>query len=440
MLQPTFSNQNDERLTRSIEGSLSLMSLSDLIQWIEGSKKSGTLIATNDEYTRRFFFQDGRLIFVWCDQEGQQLYDAIRDQFGLSMERIMEALKQSEELGISFIGLLSSEEGIPLERMGGLISTLAEQSLTTSLAWRTGSFRFSDFLPAAVLCSPVNIKPTKVLLDSTVQIDEARLIELSSLDPVLNEVYELIRKGALDIPPLPTEMQLLMDKINSPGLTIDQIIECLTDPLLVSKILRVSNSPFYGRRGKVGTLRDAVVYMGLKSLMSIVTVNALSGFSPQHAEEIEQILHHSMMVGMIAKQLTRDMGGNHDQAFVCGLLHDIGWIVMLEMLSKYDLDKEKRDYLMRVHHTTLGALVAKKWNFSDEIQEVIKNHHLPEKAEAYQQLVQIIYLSDQLAKNESPLPDDVVSALAAHSGEWAAPFADHLEELDREIDSILSAG
>jgi uncharacterized domain HDIG len=180
--------------------------------------------------------------------------------------------------------------------------------------------------------------------------------------------------------------------------------------------------------------------MGLKSLMSIVTVNALSGFSPQHAEEIEQILHHSMMVGMIAKQLTRDMGGNHDQAFVCGLLHDIGWIVMLEMLSKYDLDKEKRDYLMRVHHTTLGALVAKKWNFSDEIQEVIKNHHLPEKAEAYQQLVQIIYLSDQLAKNESPLPDDVVSALAAHSGEWAAPFADHLEELDREIDSILSAG
>jgi hypothetical protein len=309
MMQPTFSNQNDERLTRSIEGSLSLMSLSDLIQWIESTKKSGTLIATNEEYTRRFFFQNGRLIFVWCDQEGQQLYDAIRDQFGLSMERIMEALKQSEQLGISFIGLLSSEEGIPLERLGGLISTQAEQSLTTSLAWRTGSFRFNDFLPAAVLCSPVNIKPTKVLLDSTVQIDEARLIELSSLDPVLNEVYDLIRKGALDIPPLPTEMQLLMDKINTPGLTIDQIIECLTDPLLVSKILRVSNSSCYGRRGKVGTLRDAVVYMGLKSLMSIVTVNALSGFSPQHADEIEQILHHSMMVGMIAKQLARDMGG-----------------------------------------------------------------------------------------------------------------------------------
>jgi len=437
-MQSAFSDQNDERLSRSIEGSLSLMPLADLIQWIESSKKSGSLVVTYEECVRRFFFQNGRLIFVWCDQEGERLYDAIHDQFGLSTERIMDALKQAEQLGISFMGLLSSEEGIPLELLGTIITTLAEQSLTTSLAWRAGCFRFNDFLPASVLCSPVNIKPTQVLLDSTVQIDEARLSEQSSLDPVLNEVYDLIRKGAIDIPPLPTEMQLLMDKINNPTLTIDQVVECLPDPLLASKVLRVCNSPFYGRRGKVGTLRDAVVYIGLKSLMSIVTVNALSGFSPQHAEQIEQILHHSMMVGMIAKQLARDMGGNHDQAFVCGLLHDLGWIVMLEMLSKYDLDKEKRDQLMREHHETLGTLVAKKWNFSEEIQEVIKCHHTPEKAQNYKNMVQIIYLSDQLAKNETPLTDDLVSALSLNNKEWTAPFTDHLEELDREINSILS--
>lgn len=437
-MQTIFSDQNDERLSRSIEGSLSLMPLADLIQWIETSKKSGTLIASHEDCTRRFFFQNGRLIFVWCDREGERLYEAIRDQFGLPMERILDALKQAEQLGISFVGLLSSEEGIPLERLGGLITTLAEKSLTTSLAWRAGHFRFNDFLPAAVLCGPVNIKPMQVLLDSTVQIDEARLTEQSSLDPVLNEVYELIRKGAIDIPPLPTEMQLLMEKINNPSLTIEQIVECLTDPLLVSKILRVCNSSFYSRRGKVDTLRDAVVYMGLKSLMSIITVNALSGFAPHHAEQIEQILHHSMMVGMIAKQLARDMGGNHDQAFVCGLLHDIGWIVMLEMLSKYDLDKEKRDRLMREHHETLGALVAKKWNFTEEIQEVIKYHHNPDKAQGYKTLVQTIYLADLLAKNEQPLSDDVVSALSLHHEDWTAPFVDHLDELDREINSILS--
>lgn len=437
-MQPIFNDQNDEQLTRSIEGSLSLMTLTDLIQWIEGAKKSGTLVATNEDFTRRFFFQSGSLIFAWCDQEGDLLYEAVRDQFGISLDKIAESLEQSEQLGISFIGLLSSEEGIPLERLGNLISTLAEQSLTSSLAWRTGHFRFSDFLPASVLCSPVNIKPTHVLLDSTIQIDEKRNLDRASLDPVLNEVYDLIRKGAIDIPPLPTEMQLLMEKINDPKLTINQVVECLKDPLLASKILRICNSPFYGRRGKVGTLRDAVVYMGLKSLMSIVTVNALSGFSPKFAEQVEQILHHSMMVGMIAKQLVRDMGGDHDQAFVCGLLHDLGWIVMIEMLSKYDLDQDKRNQLMNAHHETLGALVAKKWNFSEEIQEVIKNHHNPERAHNYQNLVQIIHLSDLLAKNEVPLPDEIISTLTANKSDFSAPFADHLKELDQEIDNILS--
>lgn len=438
-MQPTFCDLNaHERLTRSLEGSLSLMPLADLIQWIDSTKKSGTLIITHDDCTRRFFFQEGKLIFVWCDQEGQILYDAIRDQFGLPMERILEALKQSEQLGISFVGLLSSEEGIPLERLGNLIASLAEHSLTTSLAWRAGHFRFNDFLPAAVLCSPVNVNPTQVLLDSAVQIDEARLTEKENIDPVLDEIYDLIRKGAIDIPPLPTEMQILMDKINDPLLTVDQIIASITDPLLVSKILRVCNSPFYGRRGKVDTLRDAVVYMGLKSLMSIVTVNALSSFSPLHIEQVEEILHHSLKVGIIAKQLARDMGGNHDQAFVCGLLHDLGWIVMLEMLAKYDLDRVKRDQLIQTHHQTLGALVAKKWNFSEEIQEAIRYHHLPDKAQNHQNLVQIIYLANQLAKNEELPTDSPTPTLSTVSIDQQLPFSDQLDELDREIDNILS--
>lgn len=438
-MQNIFSSQNEDKLTRSIEGSLSLMPIADLIQWIESSKKSGTLVATSEDCTRRFFFQEGKLIFVWCDREGQKIFDAIHEQFGLSMERITEALQQAEHLSISFVGFLSSEEGIPLERLGELISTFAERALTTTLAWHTGRFRFYDLLPPTVLCSPVNIKPTKVLLDSTVQIDEARLGDTSDVDPVLNEVYDLIRRGAIDIPPLPTDMQLLMDKINNPNLTIDQIIESLTDPLLVSKVLRICNSPFYGRRSKVDTLHDAVVYMGIKSLMSIVTVNALSGFSPQHADQIEKILHHSMMVGMIAKQLSLDMGGNHDQAFVCGLLHDLGRVVMLEMLSKYDLDNAKQEQLVSAHHEALGALIAKKWNFSDEIQEVIRYHHEPDKAKNYPQLVQIVYMSNLLAQNETPNMENIGQVLAEPTMEWSNAFIDHLEELDREIAEILAA-
>lgn len=438
-MKPNFLHNGADKLTRSIEGSLSLMPLADLIQWIETAKRSGTLIVTNEDITRRFYFQGGTLIFVWSDLEGERFCDTIIQETGISMTRLQEAMNQSEQLGISFMGLLSSDDGVSLQRLTAVMSGLTEQSLSNSLTWKTGNFRFNDHVPPAVLCSPVTLRPSQVLLDSAVQFDEGNLESQVSLDPVMNEVYDLIRKGAIDLPPLPTEMQVLMNKINEPDLNIEDIIDCINDPLLVSKVLRVCNSSFYGHRGKVDTMRDAVVYMGLKSLMSIVTVHALSGFSPHNADQVQKILHHSMMVGMIAKQLAKDMGVNHEQAFVCGLLHDLGWIVMIEILAGYDLSQEKRDGLMRAHHSTVGGLVAKKWNFSEEIQEVIRHHHDPINAHDHAKLVEIIYLADLMAKNEAPPPDSAVTSIStAEFNEFAAPFGDHLEELDREIEAILA--
>jgi hypothetical protein len=45
------------------------MTLSDLLQWIEVSRRSGTLMVASEEITKRFFFQDGRLIFLWSEKE-----------------------------------------------------------------------------------------------------------------------------------------------------------------------------------------------------------------------------------------------------------------------------------------------------------------------------------------------------------------------------------
>ena len=78
-------------------------------------------------------------------------------------------------------------------------------------------------------------------------------------------------------------------------------------PLLVIKIFRVCNSPYLGHHGKINTLHDAVVYMGLKSILSIVTVHALSGFSPGNIDKVHRILHHCLMVGMIAKQISLEL-------------------------------------------------------------------------------------------------------------------------------------
>lgn len=438
-MQPSFLSSSNEKLTRSIEGSLSLMPLADLIQWIESAKRSGTLVATNDDITRRFYFQNGNLIFVWNDSEQDRFYDAIQQQTGVPLETLHDSMIRAEQLGISFMGYLSSEQGIHLEQLTGLITRISEEALSKSLTWKAGSFKFSDYVPAIVLCSPVTLSPSQVLLNSAVQFDEGNLEAQISIDPVLDEVYDLIRKGAIDLPPLPTEMQLLMNRINDPQLSIEDIIECVTDPLLVSKVLRVTNSSFYGHRVKIGTMREAVVYMGLKSLMSIVTVHALSDYSPRNADKVQKVLHHSLKVGMIAKQLAHDMGLNQEHAFTCGLLHDLGWVVLIEIFSGYDLSPEKFEKLILQHHGAVGGLIAKKWNLAEEVQDVVRYHHEPANAKHCKEIVELIHLADLLAKNEAP-PDDCGLTLPLSEGfeSFGAPFEDHLQELDREIDAILS--
>lgn len=438
MQHPPIFRNADDKLARFIEGSLSLMPITDLIQWIDSSKRSGTLVASNEELTRRFFFQYGSLIFLWGDQEGESLCMELSNGTGLAVEKVLEAIRQSEQLGISFLGFLSSEEGIPIERLTSLMASIAERYLSASFSWKAGHFRFVELIPPTVLCSPIILNPSQMLMESAVQYDETNLDQEASLDPVLDEVFDLIRKGSIEIPPIPTDMQVLMNRISNTDLSVEEIIECIHDPLLVSKILRICNSSYYGHRNKISTLREAVVYMGLKSLVSIVTVHAMSGFSPRNAEQVKVILHHSMMVGMIAKELARNVGANHEQAFICGLLHDIGWIVMLELLAGYDISRERRDKIIREHHCTLGYLVAKKWNFSEDIQEVIRYHHTPDASQEYRNLLEIVNSADQLAKNEITPEELGIPVFNDSIGGELEPFSDHLEQLDREIEALLA--
>ncbi len=438
-MHPPFLEQRDDKLSRAIAGSLSLMTLSDLVQWIEVSRRSGTLLVTNDEINKQLFFQAGRLIFIWSEKEDERFCEALHSATGLSLESIEENLRAAEQLGISCIGYLSSEEGIPLERLTDLVRDLAERAMADIITWKAGRFRFSDSLPTTVLSSPVTLTTSQLLMESAVMVDETNLDGQANTDPMLDEVFDLIRKGAINIPPLPTEMQLLMQRINDPAMMVDDIIECIADPLLVSKVLKVCNSSFYGRRNNIGTLREAVVYMGLKSLLSIVTVHALSGFSPRNAAQVQALLRHSMATAMIAKQLARDLGQNHEQAFVCGLLHDLGWIIMLELLSEYNLPIEKRERLIQEHHTVVGGLVAKKWNLGDDIQEVIRWHHDPNNARNHGKLVELIHLADLLTKGVAPPEDQTLSSLyTGPDGSATVPFIDHLEELDQEIEAILA--
>ena len=103
------------------------------------------------------------------------------------------------------------------------------------------------------------------------------------------------------------------------------------------------------------------------------------------------VLQHCLVCGMIARQIAQDLRLDHEQAFICGLLHDIGKTVMLDMLHDYTLTEEIREQLIGEYHAEIGYLLARKWNFDEFIQNSIRYHHFPERAGEDAGLVEIVY-------------------------------------------------
>lgn len=416
------------------------MPIADLIQWADNSKRSGTLILSQHGRQKKFYLQEGKIIFFWSDCEGEHFANFLKNRSGISQDELDRAFADSERLGLPFIGYLLSEKVFLEDEIEDILKNAAEAVLTSALKWDTGIFEFIDDLPKSVLNSPVRLNSIKTLLESVRHFDENRLGDQIDAEMVLNEIRDHIQEGNFELPPIPDVMLQIAERVDNPAISIDEIIECITDQILVSKILRICNSPYYGHHGHISTLKAAVVFIGLKSLMSIITVHAMSSFSPRNAKEIKKVLKHCLVCAMIARQITRDMGGNHELAFICGLLHDIGKTILLDMLGDYMLLPEARDKLIEENHAEVGYLLADKWNFGADIREVIRYHHYPERAVENVNLAEVISLSNAMADLNSQ-PEDVTDMTFTSlelSQISVDDLLDQVDKLDYEADQIVS--
>jgi putative nucleotidyltransferase with HDIG domain len=428
-----------DTLMRTIYGNLSLMPVMDIIQWADNSKRTGTLTLFQGDSQKKFYLQDGQIIFVWSDCEGERIADFLQFETVVSQKKLNEVLSDSEMLGLPFVGYLYSEKIISKPRLEEILKLVVEAALLSALSWETGTFEFIDELPGFVRNGPVKLSSTRVLLESVQKFDESRQKYQVNTNRVIAEIVQHMEGGNVELPPIPDIMQRIMSKINNANVSIDEVVNCITDQILVSKILKICNSPYYRRAGKVSTLRDAILFIGFKSLISIVTVHSLSSFSPRNVVEIRKVLQHCLVCGMIARQIAQDMRGDYDQAFICGLLHDIGKTVMLNMLAEYILSDEAREKLIKDHHAEIGYLLARKWNFDEIIQNSIRFHHTPEQAGTYRNLVETVYLSNVMTYSDCRI--DTISSAATSCIDMkqvnVAELMERVDSLDQAARDII---
>lgn len=169
----------------------------------------------------------------------------------------------------------------------------------------------------------------------------------------------------------------------------------LKDMGLVSRILRLANSAFYGLPSQVGTLEEAVQLIGLNEIQNLVLVTALiKAFRmPASLVDVTAFWKHSIACGLASGLLAEQHRDPHpERVFVGGLLHDIGRLMLFLQApeaSRQILERSKQEGVlasqmeretMGFDHAELGAELVSIWKLPTSLQEMVKCHHQPASA------------------------------------------------------------
>lgn len=227
---------------------------------------------------------------------------------------------------------------------------------------------------------------------------------------ILNKVSTL-----RNLPTLPHILVKLIELCNNEEADLAEISRVVeTDPSLSGKILKLINSAYYSLPRKIETIQSSISYLGINTIKNIAIGSSISqAFQPSTVGDLFNLKvfwWHSLRCGVLSRILARETGyKSTEDAFLTGLLHDIGRMVLWvnypkeysELLAKYN---GRSDLLLAgeikygITHCELGAWLLHRWKLqSFMVDAVLYHHESPDKIRSAFALVQIIYLANALS-------------------------------------------
>ncbi|MCD6166955.1 HD family phosphohydrolase [candidate division KSB1 bacterium] len=221
-----------------------------------------------------------------------------------------------------------------------------------------------------------------------------------------------------NLPTLPEVVEKVLALVDDPETSTANLAKIISnDQALMSKVLKVVNSAYYGLPRKISTLTQATVILGFNTIKNLVlTASVFSTFGSDGVQKRfsrADFWAHSLGCATGCKILSKRIRfGLPEEAFVAGLIHDMGKVVIDQFLPQdfgaiLDLvdsekiriiDAEKK--VLGVDHTQIGQWLAEKWNLPPHLVAAIAYHHAPQFAGENKKIVAIVHLSDAIARLE----------------------------------------
>ncbi len=235
-----------------------------------------------------------------------------------------------------------------------------------------------------------------------------------------SEVASEAIKGISHIATLPEVTTKILELVEDPSSTAKDLHDVIAvDPALCSRILKVVNSSFYGLPGQIGSINRAIVLLGLNAVKNIAISASMAKMfrGGQLCPEFsaKELWKHSVATATAAKLICDDLKmGLGDEAFLAGLIHDIGIMVelqhdrlkLIEVVQSLGLTDgvpakpmtEAEAELFGATHEQFGSALCERWKFPQSLVQAAGFHHHPLDLESGgRRLACVVAIADRLS-------------------------------------------
>jgi putative nucleotidyltransferase with HDIG domain len=224
----------------------------------------------------------------------------------------------------------------------------------------------------------------------------------------LTELRLLARHGQLELPLLPESVSRVVSLTSDEEATPSRIAAALeADVALTAHILRVANSPIYRPPQPIQSLAQAIARLGfaeIRSLAFAIACRTRVFCARGYEADVRRSFRHSLATALYAQELARGRGVPRDEAFLAGLLHDVGEPVLFQLAA--DLQRRagvvlpRAALLSEIHvlHGDVGARLVCFWRLPDAVAHAARGHHDPDgEAPSAKSVVELVAFADVLA-------------------------------------------
>ncbi len=206
----------------------------------------------------------------------------------------------------------------------------------------------------------------------------------------------------------------LYQAMQDPDASFDDFSNIINaDPSLAAHLLRMANSPFYGRGSKVETIVHALGIVGIEQLselaLATTMIKQFKGID-KGLVNMQSFWMHSIGCGLAARTIAQNMGEKHvEPYYTASMLHDIGSLILYkeipdkarEILTRCKSEglplSTVEEEVLGFTHAEVGAIVFTKWGLPRSLVEAVQYHHRPSEAKDHPLFPAIVHLADIIA-------------------------------------------